>query len=197
MNYYTEQALLPLIADGDESAFGELFSRYWPSVYDTCLRLTKSSEQAKDLAQDIFVKLWLHREKLGGVRNLGGFLYTVSHNLVINHLQKRVLDVSNIDFLIGHFSHPDPDAQARLEYKDLENHIQAAIGQLPERVKQVFVLHRVEGLSHDQISRKLNISVVSSKTYVVRALKEIRSFLSKYTERVIPLLVFLLDRHGK
>jgi RNA polymerase sigma-70 factor (ECF subfamily) len=193
LNHHTDQDCLRLIADGDEAAFRELFTCYWPSVYDTCLRLTKSAELAKDLAQDIFVRVWTNRQKLPEVRNLEAFLYTVSRNLVFNHFQKRVLDISNIDFLIDHFQHSCPDAEERLEYKYLENNIHIAINQLPDKVKEVFVLHRFEGLNHDQISKRLNISVVSSKTYIVRALKEIRTFLSQHTGRLIPFLFFLAD----
>jgi RNA polymerase sigma-70 factor (ECF subfamily) len=195
LNQHTDQDLLRSIAEGDEIAFNELFTRCWPSVYDTCLRLTKSSELAKDLSQDIFVKLWTHRRQLPEVRNLSAFLYTVSRNLIFNHFQKKVLTLSNIDFLIDHFRHTAPDAQDQLEYKDLEGHVQTAINRLPERVREVFVLHREEGLNHDQISKRLNISVVSSKTYIVRALKEIRAFLSAHIEGLIPLLFFLLDHH--
>lgn len=197
MNHHIEPNLLRLVANGDEAAFSKLFACYWPSVYDISLRLCKSSELAKDLAQDIFVRLWTHRERLPDVRNLDAFIYTVSRNLIFNHFQKRVLDISNVEFLIGYFRYNAPGAQERLEYKDLEDKLQVAIDRLPGRVKEVFVLHRFEGLNHNQISQRLNISVVSSKTYIVRALKDIRAYLSHHSEGVIPLFLLLLEKYWR
>jgi RNA polymerase sigma-70 factor (ECF subfamily) len=176
-------------------AFAELFRNYWPCVYAGCLRLTKSPEQAKDLAQDIFLRLWDHRLRLAEVQHLDAFLYTISHNLLVNHFRKKVLSVSNTEFLADHFRQQASDPRESLEYKDLECQMQVAINQLPPRVKEVFLLHRVQGLNHGEISEMLNISVVSSKTYIVRALKNIRAFLSHRLEVCIPLLLCLLDRY--
>lgn len=195
LNLHNERELLVNIATGDNLAFRALFKSYWPSVFDTCFRLTKSSEQAKDLAQDIFLRLWDHRQTLVSVSNLDAFLYTISRNLVFNYLQKKVLHPSNIDILIDYFRHNGPDAQEMLEGKDLENNIRVAIDQLPDKVKEVFLLHRHEGLSHGEISERLNISVVSSKTYIVRALKNIRTYLAHHAEGWILLFFTVLNRY--
>lgn len=194
-NHHTDQGLLRSIAEGDELAFKELFTSYWPSVYDTCLRLTKSPELAKDLAQDIFARLWVQRRQLPEIRDPGAFLYIVSRNQIFNYFQKKVLDIAHIDFLVDYFRHQEADPQEALEYKELQDNIQMAIKRLPDRVKEVFLLHRFEGLNHDQIAKRLNISVVSSKTYIVRALKEIRTYLSQHPEPLMLLLSFLLDHH--
>jgi DNA-directed RNA polymerase specialized sigma24 family protein len=55
---HTSSELFRRVAAGDESAFRKVFQEFWPQVYGTSLHLTRSAEQAKDLAQDIFVKLW-------------------------------------------------------------------------------------------------------------------------------------------
>lgn len=190
---HTDPVLIRRVAEGDEAAFRELFNAYWPQVYGTSLHLTRAPEQAKDLAQDIFVKLWLNREKLSAVENLEGYIYTVSRNLVMDHLRKKVFDTANIDFLVTYFSDKSASPQEKLEYGELEKSLRQAIDTLPGKVKDVFTLSRFEGLTHEQIAKRLGISVVSSKTYIVRALQHIRGELSKQPDSTLLLLIALLS----
>jgi RNA polymerase sigma-70 factor (ECF subfamily) len=187
-----EQALLLSVAKGDERSFQALVKQYWPQIYGTALRLTRSPEQAKDLSQDIFVKLWNSREKLPEVENPGAFIYVCARNLIMDHLRKKVLHTDNLDTLTDHLAEaPFSDAQSGMEYKELEKILLLAIEHLPEKVKEVFVLHRFNGLSHVQISRQLNISVVSSQTYIVSALRSIREYISRHSESIFIGLLFV------
>jgi RNA polymerase sigma-70 factor (family 1) len=191
---YDEKELLLKIADGDERSFGELTKLHWPQVYGTALRLTKSPEQAKDLAQEMFIKLWNNRSKLPEVDNLGAYIYVSARHIVMDFMQKKVLHIDNMSHLADYFiensvSHP----QTSLELKELQETVTAAVQALPEKTRRVFVLHRFEGKTHKEIADLLNISEVSSKTYIVRALKDIRSYLSKHTGDNSLLLIFLLS----
>lgn len=190
MIHDNEKELLLSVANGDERSFQVLVTQYWPQVYGTALRLTRSPEQAKDLSQDIFVKLWNNRARLPEVENPATFIYVCSRNLIMDHLKKKVLRTDNLDALTDHFTEaPLNDAQTGMEYKELEKILMMAIDHLPEKVKEVFVLHRFNGLSHVQISRQLNISVVSSQTYIVRALRSIREYLGRHSEHAFALLL--------
>ncbi len=189
---HNETELLEQIALGDELAFRKLFNSYWTKVYGICYHFTKCSEQARDLAQDVFVKIWKGKEKLPAVNNFDSFLYVVSRNLVLNFFRKKVLTFSNIDVLLDRVCKSPIDVQTDIEYKELNRSINNAIEVLPAKVKEVFVLHRFEGLTHEQIAQRLNISIVSSKTYIVRALRQIREYLSKNSETFIPFVLIVL-----
>lgn len=190
MELYNDPELLEGISKGDQHSFGELVTRQWPQVYGTALRLTRSPEEAKDLAQDMFLKLWENRHKLPGVKNINTFIYVAARNLVMDHLEKKVLTTVNIEYLVDYFQESNvADGQRRLEFKELENAISGAIQALPEKVREVFVLHRFEGLNHAEIAKKLGISEVSSKTYIVRALKDIRQYLSRHSDSTYLLLL--------
>ena len=180
------------VADGDADAFKEIFNTYWPQVYGTTLRLTKSPEQAKDLAQDIFMRLWENREKLRGIQNPQSYIYILSRNLVMDHLRKKVFDPSNIDFLISYFQSSAAGSQERMELRELETVLRQAVETLPGKVKDVFRLSRYEGLTHEQIASRLGISVVSSKTYAVRALQQIRYYLANQSDEIQLMLLFLI-----
>ncbi|QEC44242.1 sigma-70 family RNA polymerase sigma factor [Pseudobacter ginsenosidimutans] len=192
---YDEQELLLKIAAGDEISFAELTKLHWPQVYGTAVRITKSPEQAKDLAQEMFIKLWNNRNKLPGVENIKAYIYVSARNLVMDFMEKKVLHPSNIQNLSDYFTddsihHP----LASLELKELEQTVAAAIRSLPEKTRRVFELHRFGGKSHKEIAVLLDISEVSSKTYIVRALKDIRLYLSKHAGDNPLLLVFLLGK---
>jgi RNA polymerase sigma-70 factor (family 1) len=187
---YTEDELRFMVSNGDEKAFRELYIRYWPQVYGTALHLTKTPEVAKDLSQEIFIKVWEGRTKLPEIRKIEAYIYTLSKNLVIDYLKKKVFDPSNMDYLLHYFaSHSDTPGD-KLEHKELEGIFKNAVNSLSGKVKQVFILSRNEGLTHEQIASRLNITVLSSKTYAVRALQQIRQYLSAHEELVLIVCLF-------
>jgi len=192
---HTDQALLLHIAVGDKNAYQEIFHRYWGQVYGTCLRLTKSPELAKDLAQEIFLKLWDQRSRLTEVRKLDAYLYVIARNLVTDYLRKNVLAASQAARLEEYFAYEGLGPQQRLEYLELERLLNAAVDQLSPQLRQVFILSRQEGLSHEQIAARMGISRVSSKAYIVRALAEIRKYLAKHTDKLLFLAGWLISRY--
>jgi len=179
---YDQRSILDRVALGDEQAFAIFFNHHWPQVYGTGLRLTKSSEKAQDLAQDIFIKLWENRERLTDVKQEDAYVYILSKHVILDFLRKRVFDTENLEILIEYFEDNSINPQEKLEYHELENTLKSAIDQLPGKIKDVFVLSRMEGLTHEQIAQKLAISETSSKTYIVRALRDIRKYMALHTD---------------
>jgi len=192
---YEEAELLRRVADGDERAFHELFIAYWPQVYGTSYHLTRSQELAKDLSQDIFLKIWENRRRLAEVEKLNAYIYVLSRNLIMDHQRKKVFNAENIDFLLHYFSSDKVTAQEKMEYKELETALQNAVNQLPLNLREVFKLSRYEGLSHPEIAARLNISVFSSRTYITRAMQEIRQYLARHADRSVVLMItWLISR---
>lgn len=176
-NADNEHELLLLVANGDRQAFRSLFEAYWNQVYGAGLHLTKSPEQARDLSQDIFLKLWDQRAQLAGVRNLATYLHVITRNLFYDQLRKRVLTESNKPFLMHYFDAATHTPFEQMEQKELGNKLHEAINRLPPQLKEVFVLKKLEGLSHEEIGQKLHISALSAKTYMTRALLLLRKYL--------------------
>lgn len=189
---YNEQELLLRLSKGDPDAYRTLFELYWDSVYAIGLKLTKSPELAKDLAQESFIKVWNHREKLTEVTHFQSFLYTLTRHLVIDHLRKKVFTTGNEDYLTAYFSDDAGTPQEKAEYKELENLLNRAVNNLPPQMQQVFRLSRFEGLSHAEIALRMNITRVTSKSYMVRALNAIRQYVAQYGDQRLLLLLCLL-----
>lgn len=189
---YNEPELLLRIAGGDRDAYRVIFERYWNQIYAIGLKLSKSPELARDLAQDTFIKLWNHREQLPDVANFRSFLFTLARNLTIDHLRKKVFTTGNEDYLIAYFRDDAATPDEKAEYHELENLLNRAVSSLPPQMQQVFRLSRFEGLSHAEIALRMNITRVTSKSYMVRALSAIRKYLSQYRDNDFLLLLSLL-----
>ena len=189
---YTDRTLFKRVSESDEQAFNMIFDRYWAQIYGTTLHLTKKAEEAKDLSQDIFIKLWENRSRLKEIDNPSSYLYTISRNLVIDHLRKNVFNPSNTDFLLNYLQSAATTPQEMAEYRELHNLLDNAVEALPGKIKEVFVLSRYKGLTHEQIAIELGISVVSSKTYIVRALQMIRKFMYSHSDRQLIWVAFII-----
>ncbi|HEX2845772.1 MAG TPA: RNA polymerase sigma-70 factor [Chitinophagaceae bacterium] len=186
---YNEAHLLQRLAAGEQDAFRQVFEQYWDQVYAIGLKISKSPELAKDLAQETFMKLWHQRAHLKEVTNFRAYLNALSRNLAIDHLRKKVFTADNEDYLLNYFREDTAMLAGDAEYKELEQILSEAVNQLPPQMQQVFRLSRFEGLSHAEIAARMNITLVTSKSYMVRALAAIRKHLSRYQYE--PLLLWL------
>ncbi len=189
---YTDKQLFEQVSLGDELAFRNIFERFWPQVYGTSLHLLKKTEDARDLSQEIFIKLWENRARLSDISHPSSYLYTLSRNFVIDYLRKKVFSTENTDYLLNYFQCDQATPQENIEYKELNHLLDAAVDSLSGKVKEVFVLSRQKGLTHEQIAKELGLSTVTSKTYIVRALQLIRKYMETHAEPGVLLLIFTL-----
>jgi RNA polymerase sigma-70 factor (ECF subfamily) len=181
--------LLQRLSTGDQQAFREIFEQHWGQIYAVGLKILKSPELAKDLAQDTFMKVWNNREQLKDVKSFRAYLNVLSRNLAIDHLRKKVFTAENEEYLISYFAEDATTPGDDAEYRELEQLLHDAVDHLPPQMQQVFRLSRFEGLSHAEIAQRMNITRVTSKSYMVRALSAVRKYLSKYQYE--PLICWL------
>lgn len=187
---YNEIQLFQRLSAGDQLAFRKIFEFYWDQIFAVGLKILKSPELAKDLAQDTFMKVWQNREQLHEIRNFRAYLNVLSRNLAIDQLRKKVFTVENEEYLLSYFSVETTAPVKDAEFKELEMLLHEAVNHLPPQMQQVFRLSRFEGLSHAEIAARMNITRVTSKSYMVRALAAIRTYLAQYQYE--PLLIWLM-----
>ena len=174
---HDNKEFLNLIAKGDTAAYQILFSKYWEKIYVNALAFTKVPELAKDLAQEVFIRIWIKKERLADVENFEAYLYRVAKNIFYDHLHKKVLIETNDPFLTIYFEDKGINSLQNLELKELNQEIENAIGALPLQVKTAFELSRKQGLTHEQIAKKMNISKLTSKSYISRGILSIKLHL--------------------
>ena len=84
--------LVHLLAHGSEYAFTQVFDHYRGAVYGTAIKFLKSPQQAEEIVQDIFLKLWVKRAELPAVQNFNGFLFTMARNAILDRLRKTATE---------------------------------------------------------------------------------------------------------
>lgn len=172
-----EAALIHRAKDGDLNAFETLYNCYVPRVFGLCLRMIGDSTLAEEITQDIFVRIW---EKLHLFRRDYPFtpwLLAVAVNVVRSHWRSsRKKEERELLIELSEISREErsPVPNLPAEKFDLEK----AIGKLPERARQVFVLHDVEGYRHEEIAGMLGITAGTTKAQLHRARRMLKEVLS-------------------
>ncbi|HEY4205656.1 MAG TPA: RNA polymerase sigma-70 factor [Puia sp.] len=169
----TETNLLRQVAEGNEPAFTELFHAYRNKLFSFILRICSSPQQAEDIVQDVFLKIWAMRSELLEIRDFEPYLYRMSHNHTINMLKRNARE-SVLRSKIKTVSPFSPQEQ-EIQRKETEALIRNAIEGLPKQQKQVFILSREQGLNQKEISEKLEITVPTVKSHMTQALRSLRS----------------------
>lgn len=172
-----EAQVLARTAQGNAQAFTTLYQHYHPKVYHTALKMLKSPELAEGTVQEVFLKLWQGRKKLAEVRDFQDYLFIITRNHIYNRFRRMALEQKVRET----YSQNRPtsttgteDAVADREYAAL---LQEALAQLPPQQKQVYHLAREEGLSHQEIADRLNLSRLTVKKHMAIALKRIRELV--------------------
>ncbi len=185
-----EKDLLRRVAEGDETAFRSLYDHYRKKIYALGLFLTRSESSAEELVQDVFLKIWEKREYLREIDYFNAWLRTVARNTAINYLRTKAMEKLELRRLpvSENDNRFTENAAADREYSAL---LQTAVGQLPLQQRKVYVLHRQQGLCHEAVAEKLDISVLTSKKYMKLALRSIRNFLERRMDAAVSIAIMI------
>jgi len=168
-----EKELLMRIAEDDSDAFRELFYRWYPKVKVMLAGIAINKADAEDLAQTVFVKLWVRRSLLPEIRSFGGYLYRMCRNAALDYAKKHRIQVELSEGDAE--SYPlDEDYFAR----EMRARLESRIARMPEKRRQVITLSRLEGKSNDEIAATLGITKKTVENHLNAALRELRKITS-------------------
>lgn len=185
---HTEHELVQKVAVGNEAAYKELFTRYWDQIYSTALMFTKSPEMSEDMAQEVFARIWVKREKLKEVVRFDDYLFITARNLIFDQLRRKVFTYEHGVYLTEYFKDADLTPADNVELKEMEKIIQQGISSLPPQQRTAFCLSRFQGLKHEEIAAQMGISRESVKSHIVRAIATLRKHLGDHAE---PMTLFV------
>lgn len=167
-----DRADVRLAQGGDTAAFERIYRRHTARIHTLCRRML-SPEEADDLTQEVFIRAWQKLSLFRGDSAFGTWLYRLAVNLILARRQtfaarRSRFDAGDADVI------PLP---ARSERPDLRVDVDAAIRTLPRGARDVFVLHDVEGYTHEEIAGMLNVTAGTSKSQLHRARMSLRKYL--------------------
>lgn len=161
----------------------EFKSRYLPChrrMFLTALRLTRHRQDAEDIVQDAFTKLWELRHDTLADKNVEAYCTRIVHNLFIDRQRRQHLHISAQ--AADEFNLPDYHATGnKLEQQESENMVMRLIGELPEKQRQIITLRDVEGLTYEEIAQQTGLTEVNIRVLLSRARKTIREQFKQQT----------------
>ena len=177
-NREINRELILRLKNGDMGAFDTIYNKYCKRLYGFVIRYVKQDEDAEEIVQEVFVKIWENRNKIDIYSSFESFLFTITYNAAINLIRKRINEKKYLEHLKSIQEVNSPiELSDEIQFKELNEKIESLLNELTPRQKEIFQLSRGEGLTHDEIAKKLNISSNTVKNHLVSALKYLKSNL--------------------
>ena len=164
----------------EQASFRILYSRYWEALYKKAFHRFGNSDDAEDAVQEIFISLWRNRNTIQIEETLSPYLFTALKYYIIKQVYLKAKKGIQVTLSIEELEYAELTTEELLQYKELQSVIASEVDELPNRMKEIYLLSRVENLQFAEIAAKLNISEQTVKNTLTTALKRLRESLSKY-----------------
>jgi len=194
--FQNDKILIQQIADEDEGAFEELFSKYFHYLHNVAYNRLQSKEVADDIVQEVFTDIWNNRNSLNIHTSFQAYLHRAVKNKVYKFIRHQ--SVRNKEMYIQRIydeyykKSSFPRADASVHHEDLKNLVTQYLDELPQKSRTIFSMSRDEHYTHNEIAEELNCSPKTVEYHIGKALKHLRINLKDYVAALIPLSLMLL-----
>lgn len=174
--------LLKKIKDGDIKAFERLFREYHVPLCLYSLSITGRREVAEEIVQELFYYLWKEHARLNIFRSMKAYLFGAVRNESIQYCEQDMVRERHLHIIHSGADEARASApDAQLEYNELEEVIHRTLSHLPERRRQIFTMHRFEGLKYKEIASRLSLSIKTIEAEMSKSYQSLREEIEKYT----------------
>ncbi len=177
---YADHNLLDLLKEDDQLAYTEIFERYCKILVNHAYKMLGNRDEANDVVQEVFLSIWNKRQELIVTGSLSSYLYKATKNRILNHIAHEKVVSDYADSISNFIENDYVLADSNLREEELEAIIAKEIALLPEKMREVFLLRKVEELSYDEIALQLNITDKTAKQQVYNSLKILREKLKNF-----------------
>lgn len=177
----TDEQLVKLCLENNRNAQQELFEKYSRKMMSLCIRYAGNEDDAKDILQEGFIKVFTHLKDYSGNGNLSGWIKTIMVNTALNFIKKSVFVTEIVEMEEGHAVSESVQPESRLGEQELMKLIRS----LPDGFRTIFNLFAIEGYSHKEIAHMTGISENTSKTQYLRARARLQKMIIAKSEQVI------------
>jgi RNA polymerase sigma-70 factor, ECF subfamily len=162
---------------GDTRSFSKIYHCYYSNIFHFSYKLLKSEQDAEDITQNLFMKIWEQRDLINEDLNFKSYLFQIARNDIYNMFKKRVNSLKFYNYVLQSESQ---QAECDLKFENLNmlDYIKSIINNFPPQQKLILTLYKIEGYSHNEIAQMLNLSVRTIENNVFRSLKKLRNNLN-------------------
>jgi RNA polymerase sigma-70 factor (family 1) len=171
---YTDQELFDLLKSGDQVAYTTIYERYIFTLLNHAFNKTRNREEARDIVQEVFTRLWARRQQIQITTNLAGFLYTSVHHIIIDQFVHSKVKDKYFASILSFAAQSQEATDHHIRENQLAAIIEKEIADLPPKMREIFELSRKHHLSHKEIAERLNIAEQTVSKQVSNALKILR-----------------------
>lgn len=169
---------LEALRDGDHKSFEVVFIAYYNKTKAFINGYIKSEADAEELAEDLFVNLWINRHSIDTSKSFNSYLHTIARNSAVNFLKHKYVQAAYLNNMQR--VENSPSSEEDLIAKELGLLIDDIVEKMPEQRKQIYILSRNEGLSNSEIAEQLHTTKRTVESQLSQALKEIRKTISVF-----------------
>jgi RNA polymerase sigma-70 factor (ECF subfamily) len=166
--------LIAQVKMGDEKAFTEIYNRYWPVLYLHAHHMLNNYDEARDVVQEVFTCFWNKAQDLELTASISAYLYRSTRNSVLNLIRKEKNRNHYLAEMGDFFEQGEFSTDATVNFNELKRLIDREVQLLPKKMREVFEMSRNESLSHAKIAEHLNISDLTVKKQINKAIHILR-----------------------
>lgn len=191
-----EKELLRQLIRGDIAGYEVLFHKYYPTFFAFIKGMTKETVVAEDITQNIFMKVWLNRERLDAAKSIRNYLFVLAKHEIYNYFRTKSRTFTTLKEAIaqteskgGGGNLPSRnEIEEKLDLAETAEQVEIIVGKMPPQRQQIFRMSRFEHMPSREIAEQLNLSVRTVDKHLELALKELRKYLN-----IIPAIIVFLD----
>jgi RNA polymerase sigma-70 factor (ECF subfamily) len=179
MNENELKVYIEKMKSGDRESFNLIFRRYYTPLTRFCVRFVADGDQAAEIVQDLFVKLWTNRDKLVFNTSFESYMLRSVRNAAITYINKeRAHAETNERIYVDESDANDPSET--LQSNNLEASYRQVLATMPEKRREVFLASRYDGLKYAEIAEKMGLSQKTVEAHMSAAIKQLREGLKAY-----------------
>lgn len=185
-----EKLIIKRLKQGDEPAFRTLYNSYHPRLYSFSLKFVHDPETAKELVQNVFLKVWRNRRKLNPQLSFQAYLFKIARNENFKYLKKAAREDSLKEELIQRALPTQSPAEDQLIFTEYQEIAHKAIELLPPKRRLVFEMAQ-QGLTHEEIALELGISVHTVRAQLANATQSVKDYFIRFAGVALTIALFL------
>ncbi len=175
----TDEQLVDFLKSGDQSAFEEIYNRYWYKLLSIAYHETGTREEAEELVQDLFERIW-HKRQESIIRHLSAYLVVSIKYLATNYVKSQITQRKFQEYLIFNEIRQSYVTDESVQFADLSKAVEEAMKKLPEKSVEIFKMSRFENQSVKDIAQQLNLSEKAVEYHITKSLKVLKEQLKAY-----------------